>query len=180
MSTRHPPPPRRRFQGADSTLCRYLLAPTLLLCLALLAGCASQTIPAAPTPSPFPTFDLNDLPPPVDVTPAEVRTYLAEVAGYTTPGIISAATEFSTERLDGIVATLEGLPVPSDMIPAHETLLKGYRTIAQGRHIAVDNVGDGAQQAEARSLTDFGQLLLQEHIQIVNAYLAALRTTPVP
>ena len=116
----------------------------------------------------------------MDVTPAEVRAYLAEVAGYTTPGIISAAPEFSPERLDGIVATLEGLTVPPDMIPAHETLLKGYRSIAQGRHIAVENVGDGAQQAEARSLYDFGQLLLQEHIQIVNAYLAALRTTPVP
>jgi len=66
------------------------------------------------------------------------------------------------------------------MIPAHETLLKGYRTIAQGRHIAVENIGDGAQQAEARSQYDFGRLLLQEHIQIVTAYLAALRSTPVP
>lgn len=66
------------------------------------------------------------------------------------------------------------------MIPAHETLLKGYRSIAEGRRIQVGNVGDGQQQAEARSLLDFGQLLLQEHYQIVTAYLEALATTPVP
>ena len=66
------------------------------------------------------------------------------------------------------------------MILAHEKLLKGYLTMVEGRRIQVDNIGDGEQQAEARSLTDFGQLLLQEHIQIVNAYLVSLRATPVP
>ena len=165
---------------------RHLLTTCLLLCLTLLAGCANQPAAATPTPSPFPTFDLSELPPPGGETPPEpiappdVQAYLAEVASYASPSIIAAAPEFSVERLDGIVATLEAVTVPPEMIPAHETLLKGYRTIVEGRRIHVENIGDGAQQAEARSLTDFGQLLLQEHVQIVNAYLAALGATPVP
>ena len=179
--------PRRGLRRANSRSRRYLRTLGLLLCLALLAGCATQPPASTPAPSPFPTFDLSDLPTPLaaeesplDLAPPAVTEYLAAVAPYTTSGIIAAAPDFSTERLDGIVTTLEGLTVPPDMIPAHETLLKGYRTIAQGRHIAVENIGDGAQQAEARSQYDFGRLLLQEHIQIVTAYLAALRSTPVP
>lgn len=137
--------------------------------------------PATPTPSPFPTFDLNELPPPPDgARRSEVRTYLGNVAAYTAPSVIAAAPDFSVERLDGIVATLEAITAPPDMIPAHDTLLKGYRSIAQGRRIQVENIGDGEQQAEARSLMDFGKLLLQEHRQIVSAYLASQRVTPVP
>lgn len=161
-----------------STRLSLFLLCGLLLCLSLLAGCAA--LPDAATPSPFPTFDLRELPPPVGIEPPTVRAYLSEVAAYTDPAFIAVAPRFSVERLNNILATLETVTAPPEMLPAHETLLKGYRSIAEGRRIQVGNVGDGQQQAEARSLLDFGQLLLQEHNQIVVAYLEALATTPVP
>jgi len=166
---------------------RYLLFAYLLLGIATQASCASQLPALKPTASPFPTFDLSELPPPLGgestttaIAPLEVQTYLTEVAAYANSSIIAAAPQFSVQQLDGIVAALEAISVPPEMILAHEKLLKGYLTMVEGRRIQVDNIGDGEQQAEARSLTDFGQLLLQEHIQIVNAYLVSLRATPVP
>lgn len=144
---------------------------------ALLTACATPSLPA--TPSPFPTFDLSRLPPPGGAPP-EVRAYLAEAAPYSDPGVVALAPQFTVDRLDRIVATLEALSPPPAMASAHQALLKGYRSIAQGRRIAVENVGDNQLQAEARSLTDFGQALLQEHLQIVDTYLASLRATPIP
>jgi len=176
---------------------RYSLSIALLLAALLAAaGCAgTQAQLPAPTQAP-PT--LAPLSAPTDtpvleglfeealapdewgLVPIDVRAYLVAVEPYTSPLYILYTSQMSPEGLDATVATLEALDVPPEMQAAHETLLKGFRTVADGRHLAREHIGDNELQAEARSQTDFGQLLLREHVQIVSAYLASLRATPVP
>lgn len=134
------------------------------------ASAAAVTVGDDPLPAPNPW----------GLIPLEVRVYLSEVRPYTTPEHIVYAPQMSAEDLNSIVETLETLEPPGELEPAHETLLKGYRAIAEGRRIRAENLADNVLQAEARSLADFGQVLLREHVQIVSAYVSSLQPTPVP
>lgn len=138
------------------------------------AGCAGSK---TPEPSPGPVAAQADVPPWARV-PLEARSYLADVALYTSPGYLAYAHQLQPEALDLVVVTLEAVEVPQDLLPAHDALLGAYQTIAQGRRLMVDSIGDNLLQEEARSQIDFGRLGFHEHVQHVEAYLASYGVTP--
>lgn len=154
---------------------RRLLVTLTALVLALV-GCSG---PGAAQPATATLPAQADVPPWARV-PLEARSYLADVALYTSPGYLTYAHQLPPDDLDRVVATLESLEVPPDLRPAHDALLHGYRVIARGRRLMVDHIGDNLLQEEARNQMDFGKLRFQEHLRQVEAYLEGYGVTAEP
>ena len=160
----------------------------LWLILLALAGCGGPgpavdpTPTAAATATPAPARALIAPAPPAGwaLVPVTVRAYLASVGPFTNGSAIALAPEQSLAYLDDTIATLEGVVPPADLAPAHETLLKGYRAIAEGRRLITQDVRNNELRAEGYSLLDWGQALLREYVQIVAAHVAALQATRQP
>ena len=142
------------------------------------AGARTGSLPTAPSPE---TISLagREIQTSQWVTiPIEVRSYLVETERYTTPLLIAYAPQMEVDYLESITAELERLTPPEEMVPAHTSLVKGYRHIAEGRRLRVERIGDNLLQAEAHSLTDYGLVLLREHVDMVSTYLKSFEDAP--
>lgn len=140
----------------------------------------TESLPSVPAPE---TISLagREIPTSQWVTiPIEVRAYLVEIERYTTPLLIAYAPQMAVDYLQSIAAEVERMMPPEEMALAHANLVKGYRQIAEGRRLQVENIGDNLLQAEAHSLTDYGQMLLREHVDMVSIYLKSFEDAPQP
>jgi hypothetical protein len=162
-----------------------LLLVTALACrgtppAGLDAAATTESLPGAPAPEMI-SLAGREIPTSQWFTiPIEVRAYLVETERYATPLFIAYAPQMAVDHLESITAEVERLVPPEEMALAHTNLVKGYRHIAEGRRLQVENIGDNLLQAEAYSLTDYGQVLLREHVNMVSTYLETFESASQP
>lgn len=95
--------------------------------------------------------------PPGPIPLGSEAIYRLEVRVYLEPSYIVAAQSMNPETVSRIIAMLETLDPPADLIDTHQQVLDGYRYIRDGRQILFTAPrSDGTRRAEGEFLVSWG------------------------
>jgi hypothetical protein len=141
----------------------------IAIALILLAACS------AAAPQQQPPGPEN----PYAALPDAARTYLAQVYRFDSMDAVAAARDRSASDLRLVVDELQMIVAPPDLQQAHEELIAGYQFALQGREI-LESTTDNVERAEGMFLGDWGMMHLQQHIELVSAYINSIASASTP